>query len=199
LVHGFWTQRWQTSQALDAAVARLYAVPPHAGNWNSVPVEVDAEPYQQARAVGYWMRRYNQEGQGGSITVILMCGRAGHMSVHTPDICYRGAGFEMVGEPVQEAVAMGPAAAPAEFWTARFRQPAKTAGSELRIYWAWSHDGSWQVPRAPRLTFAGAPYLYKLYLVRETTGEPGRDELTQAFLVQLVPELHSAFFSSVAP
>src|SRR4051812_26867673 len=91
LVHGFWTQRWQSSQALDAAVGRLYSVPLETARWKGTAVEVDPEPYQQARALGYWMRRYTKDGVSGSVTVILMCGRAGHMSVHTPDICYRGA------------------------------------------------------------------------------------------------------------
>src|SRR5713226_9546608 len=81
LVHGFWTQRWHTAAALDNAVARLHAVPMSAGSWQAVNIEVDPEPYQQTRALGYWMRRYTSGSE--AITVILMCGRAGHMAVHT--------------------------------------------------------------------------------------------------------------------
>src|SRR5262245_45731930 len=98
LVHGLWTERWDSSSVVEEAAARVKDVPAKAGPWSSVDVEVEAEAYQQARALGYWMRRYTKPGFSGSISVILMCGRAGHMAVHTPDICYRGAGYEMVGE-----------------------------------------------------------------------------------------------------
>jgi len=187
LVHGFWTQRWQTSAALDGAVARLHAVPMPAGRWRALTVEVDPEPFAQARAVGYWTRRYTREGSNDSITVILMCGRAGHMAVHTPDICYRGAGYEMVGETVRHNVAFK-GGGNAQFWMAHFRQPAS---QDLAIYWAWSADGTWQAPSSPRLAFGGQPFLYKLYVVRETGP---RDQLTPEFLQQLMPELNAALF-----
>ena len=145
LVHGFWTQRWHTLEALDKAVTRLPTVPIQIGGWQGVNIEVDPEPYQQARAVGYWMRHYRKRPE--VITVILMCGQAGHMAVHTPDICYRGAGFEMVGEPARYRLA---GARPCEFWTATFRQPGKTAGPDLEIYWTWRADDRWLAPSSPR-------------------------------------------------
>src|SRR5437588_7345237 len=192
--HGLLTQRWHSSEALDTAVDRVRAVPLTAGGWQAAPLEVDAEAFQQARALGYWMRRYVNEGVPGSFTVILMCGRPGHMSVHTPDICYRGAGYEMVGEPVRENVAFGNEGSSAAFWTARFRQPTRAGGAELRIHWTWGFDGSWQAPASPRFAFRGASYLYKLYIVREMSPDGGRDELTPRFVRQLLPELDKALF-----
>ena len=194
LAHGLFTLRWQSSEALEAAVQRVHAVPLTAGGWHATPVEVDAEAFQQARARGYWMRRYTKEDAPGPITVILMCGRPGHMSVHTPDICYRGAGYEMVGEPTQENIAFGNEGSSATFWAARFRQPTRAAGAELRIYWTWSCDGSWQAPASPRFAFRGASYLYKLYIVHETPAGAGRDGSTPGFLRQLLPTLDKSLF-----
>jgi hypothetical protein len=195
LVHGFWTQRWQPSQALEAAVARLNSVSMVAGTWKATNVEVDPEPYQQARAAGYWMRRYTREGSTDAVSVILMCGRAGHMATHTPEVCYRGAGFEMVGEPHREqAVAAG--AKSAQLWSARFRQPGSSAGQDLLLRWTWSADGTWQAPDSPRLAFGGQPFLYKLYVVRETSGKGGDDRVTPDFLRELLPALDSALFPS---
>ena len=190
LVHGFWTQRWHTSAALDGAVARLHAVPMQIGSWQAANVEVDPEPYQQTRAVGYWMRRYSKGPE--AVSVILMCGRAGHMAVHTPDICYRGAGYEMIGEAAKYRLS-GPR--PFEFWTATFRHPGKAASPDLEIYWTWRGDDSWLAPSSPRLTFGGQPYLYKLYVVREKASEAGRDSVTADFLTELMPALESALFS----
>jgi hypothetical protein len=204
LVHGFWTQRWQTSTALDEACSRLEAVPNSAGTWQSSTVAVDPEPFQQAQVAGYWMRRYTQGSVPGSFTVILMCGRAGPMAVHTPDICYRGAGYEIVGVPVRETVTEAIGQPAADYWTARFHQPGKAAGHELQIFWAWSSDGSWQAPTSPRWTFAGQPYLFKLYVVREAPPwRPGLqtpaqqdDKLAVEFLRQLLPELRRSLFSA---
>jgi hypothetical protein len=191
LVHGLWTQRWQTAEALDRAVTRLYAVPMKAGDWKGTTIEVDPELYQQARAVGYWMRRYTKEGSAEAVGVILMCGRAGHMAVHTPDICYRGAGYEMVGEPTKYRM---PGPGDFEFWTATFRQ-ARAAGADLEIYWTWRAADSWLAPLSPRLTFGGQPYLYKLYLVREKTGDAPPGTVMAQFLTQWMPELEGALVS----
>src|SRR5262249_42656135 len=127
LAHGLLTQRWQSSDALDAAVQRVATVPLKAGSWEATTVEADVEAFQQARALGYWTRRYPRPGVPGSISVILMCGRPGRMSVHTPDICSPGAGYEMVSEPILAPVALGPDGSSAAFWTARFRQPTRSA------------------------------------------------------------------------
>ena len=194
LAYGVLTQRWQSSEALEDAVRRVHTVPVSAGTWRSAPLELDAEAFEQARARGYWMRSYTKDDAPGPITVILMCGRPGHMSVHTPDICYRGAGYETVGEPAQTNIALGNDGASAAFWTARFRQPTRAGGTELRIYWTWSCDGSWQAPASPRFAFRGASYLYKLYIVRETAADEGRDELTPGFVRQLLPTLDRALF-----
>src|SRR5580765_3646194 len=105
LAHGVWTQRWQPARELEEACTRLYAVPLKAGPWQGNNLEGDPDAFRQARAAGYWTRRYSKDAADAPITVILMCGRAGHMAVHTPDICYRGAGYEMLGEPVKENIA----------------------------------------------------------------------------------------------
>jgi hypothetical protein len=136
------------------------------------------------------MRRYTSGSE--AITVILMCGRAGHMAVHTPDICYRGAGYEMAGEPAKFRLA---APGAFEFWSATFRQPAKAGGPDLEIYWTWRADDSWLAPTSPRLTFGGQPYLFKLYVVREKAGEGTRDTVMADFLAQLMPALEGALFS----
>jgi hypothetical protein len=136
------------------------------------------------------MRRYVRQGGNDAVLVILMCGRAGQMAVHTPDVCYRGAGYEMAGTQSQQTLPGG-----ARFWTARFR-PATPTSPELAIHWAWSAEGRWQAPDSPRLTFAGQPYLYKLYVVREASAAPGADPVITGFLQELLPVLDEVLFST---
>jgi hypothetical protein len=122
----------------------------------------------------------------------LMCGRAGHMAVHTPDICYRGAGYEMVGEPVKRQITLPSGAA--QFWNARFRPADGGVDQDLSLWWAWNADGLWLAPSSPRLAFAGRPFLYKLYLVYGAPNTPAQDSVGPAFLQELVPALQGALF-----
>ena len=186
LVHGVWTQRWQRSPVLEAACAQMQRLPVAAGEWTSTEVSGDAQAFQQARAARYWIRRYSKSGFTGGITVILMCGRPGHMAVHTPDICYPGAGFAMIGKPTKTTVQGSQDEFKAEFWTARFRHETRGTENDLRIYWGWSAGDGWQAPNSPRWTLGGEAYLYKLYVVCETSADGEREQDLVDFLREFV-------------
>jgi hypothetical protein len=194
LVHGVATGRWQTGRALQDAAARVPLVPLTIGDWKGTERPPDHDAFAQAGARAYWMRVYKDQRTGEEITVLLMCGRAGRMGVHTPEICYGGAGYDVVGEPVHEQVETTQPAA--VFWTARFRKPGPAGDSTLLIHWAWTPDGAWQAPEKPRWAFAGEPFLYKLYLVRDVTGldEPADRATSRRFLQAFLPELRKTLF-----
>jgi hypothetical protein len=194
LVHGLWTGRWQGVQGLDCAGVRLDQVPTTLGGWQSEPLPLDPKHIAQAGLSGCWMRRYVRGLDGPAVTVLLMCGRSGPVSIHTPDICYGGAGYDMVGQPVRITAATAPQV---EFWTARFRKEGAVVPSYLRIFWAWSADGTWQAPDRPRLTFASFPVLYKLYVLRELDRpeEPLEDDPCLRFLRDALPEVGPALFN----
>jgi hypothetical protein len=165
-----------------------------AGDWKGQEVNPNHADFAQAGAVGYWVRLYRNAQTGEAVTVLLMCGPAGKMSVHTPDMCYGGAGYELVGGQAREAVS--PSRPPEEFWSARFCKPGPAGESVLRIRWAWNAGGAWHAPERPRWTFAGSPFLYKLYVVSdEEAGGDANLRLLQA----LLPELRTALFAPAAP
>ena len=164
-VHGDWSGRWNSREALVKAVARVERVPMIVGNWQAKTLETDETEFAQARAQSYWMRTYTHTRSKASLQVILMCGRAGHMSVHTPEICYQGAGFEMAGSPEVWSVEEGRRTKdegqgteknplydlrfppslprPSSFWTAQFRKQSGLSG-QLRLFWGWNARGEWQ-------------------------------------------------------
>jgi hypothetical protein len=195
VVHGVWTSRWQTSEKLAEAVARVPLVPGTVGDWHSKDVEVNPEGYAQTGALGYWMRRYKHQKTNREVTVILMCGPSGKMSVHTPNICYQGAGFVMQGDPVRWTVADGDREA--ELWTADFYKETGAADQRLRIFWSWTAAGEWIAPDNPRFEFRGQPALYKLYIVRDITLSkiPLKDDPAGELLRQLLPRMHKILFS----
>jgi hypothetical protein len=200
LVHGLWTGRWHTSHDLELAAESVHDVPLAVGDWEGKAEESDAESFQQAGAAGYWTRRYRFGDE--QVTVILMCGRPGRLSVHTPNDCYRGAGYEMVERaPVRQTVRSGKGGEAGEFWTARFQKADGATASQIRIYWAWKAAGSWQAPDQPRWVFRGNDFLYKLYVIREAADDdvgPTADP-AQTFLSQMLPALRQSLFSPPAP
>lgn len=195
-VHGMWGNRWGRPEELDTALARVALVPAAFGDWQAKDVELtpgDQRSFELAGAQRYWMRAYLHRRSQAAITVVLMCGRAGRMAVHTPEVCYRGAGYEMDGVALPVTVS-GEAGVPlGAFWTARFSKHTGVA-SDLRLYWAWTADGVWQAPSSPRWLYRGAPFLYKLYVSQDAIRSDVSTEATPEFLRQFLPQVKQALF-----
>jgi hypothetical protein len=193
LVHGLWTARWRQAPELRAMVERLERFPEKIGPWTSQAAAEDTESLRGAGAAGWRVRQFSHP-RHGSFLVILMCGRAGPMSVHRPEHCYQGAGYEMTSPPAKGELPARPGAAAAEYWASRFVRQEETRTVRLRIFWTWFDGRTWQAPASPRFRFAGLPALSKLYVIREVTlaNELLEEEEVKDFLGQLLPELSKA-------
>src|SRR5437867_4487282 len=120
LLHGLCSERWESSAALEEAAQRLQEVPGDFGEWQSRQEVSEAEDFDLAGARGYWTRTYINKRSKEGVRVILMCGRAGRMSVHTPQVCYRGAGYEMPEDAIRQVIATAGERGAGTFWTATF-------------------------------------------------------------------------------
>ncbi|MGH7227140.1 MAG: exosortase-associated EpsI family protein, partial [Gemmataceae bacterium] len=80
-LQGNWTQRWNKSGVLEAAAQRLRDAPENLGTWKAEPMAFDAQALADAGAQGSWLRRYTDSRSGAAVTIILLCGRSGKMSV----------------------------------------------------------------------------------------------------------------------
>src|SRR5262245_10801512 len=156
--YGLLTDRWGPSPDRQAAAAKLAGLPAVVGGWEGRPVELNARMLAAADVTGHVARRYVHRGTGQEIMLLILCGRPGPVAVHTPDVCYQGAGYSP-GPPEKRAAAGG------TFWTAQFARTTAPPDA-LRIYWAWSDGGAWTAADNPRVAFARSPALYKLYAVR---------------------------------
>jgi hypothetical protein len=197
LVHGQWTQRWTPSSAVETAAARLGRVPMNIGDWRGRSLELNREQLAIAEVAGHVARCYENRPGRAAVTILLVCGRPGPIAVHTPDICYAGAGYEPLGLPVRQTLSVGPSGTPAAFRHAVFAKSNAAVPTYLRILWGWTADGTWDAPDNPRLVFAPHRALYKLYLIRtmDTAEEPIEDDPSLAFLETLLPELKRALFA----
>jgi hypothetical protein len=196
LLDGTWANRWGPSPKLTALAARLDTVPMEIGGWKGTAGE-ELSPGERAMAgaVACLHRRYTNATRGVTVSVLLLGGLPGKIATHTPDVCYRGAGYQL--ESLTDyAYTYGPEQRKAEFKTA-VASRGGTNPSALRIFWSWKASGAWKAPNEARWEFGPARTLSKLYVIREisgTTVAPESDPCND-FLAVLLPELDRCVFS----
>ena len=185
LVHALWTDRWGPPPRRNEAAARLAHLPLRVGDWDGQWAPVDPEKFpQEIYGVGV-EGRFVHADSGNLVTVYLTVGRPGPLTVHTPEICYGGGGFAMVGaEGRQEA-------GQAVFSHAVFSKTDTPAPQHMRVLWSWRSGGAWKAYASPRLELARHGLIHKLYLVRTilSPGDPLADDPIVSFIDLLMPEL----------
>ena len=195
VIDGLWMHRWTAAHELNAASARLTKVPMTLGDWEGSAQELNPRELAIAEASGYLRRRYVNRRTGSTVTLLILCGHAGPLSVHLPDTCYSGAGFEETGERSKYREAGPP---PAEFWVYRFQKRDAAVPEQLRLFCSWAAAGGWRAADAPRAEFAHLPFLYKMYILRPLSraDEPLTDDSAVDFIHVLLPELEKSLFPS---
>ena len=187
---GYWGGRWTTNEQLATAAAKLERLPLTCGDWQGERQEIDAKVLERAGFSGYALRQYKNQ-RGDIVTVLLACGRAGPLSVHTPEVCYGGQGYAVSGSAKQWTPAEEENAPAAAFWKAVFARPNPTSPEQLQVLWSWNKNGVWMASDHPRWTFAGTPVLYKLYVTQTFVPhkEGAEGEACQEFLREFLPEI----------
>jgi hypothetical protein len=195
-VQGWWTDRWLASPQLGEACERLKGVPLVIGDWDGQDIPINPRDLEQAHVHGYLSRRYTNRRDGTEVLAVMLCGRSGPLSLHTPDVCYRGAGFEPLAAPVRQQVRWNGGQAPAELLTAVFQKQEPSRTANLRVYWSWSAAGPWETPEDPRVAYGSRPALYKLYVEHQMAfeGDLGDEDPAIRFLGSFLPELQRSLF-----
>ena len=184
------------TEQLESAAARVAAAPRTVGDWQARDEATDDAVFEQIGARGYWTRTYVNQKTKESVLVILMCGRPGKMAVHTPEICYSGAGYDLSDQPTTVAIADGAAGESDDFWNAQFTKKGPRT-THLRLCWAWNAQGTWEASPSPRWQFRGEPFLYKLYVSRDVSSQSGlaiQADPVADFLRQFLPPLRATLF-----
>jgi hypothetical protein len=193
---GLWNGRWGTSQSVQQAVSRLDRARlwPTGPDWDVQEKSLSAREAGIAELDGHISRQYFHRRKGTMISVLLACGRAGPISVHTPEVCYLGAGYTRVGAAKSYE---GTADLPFQFQVCDFRKTNVATPTLLRVFLSWGFKGEWSAPANPRLSFAGRPYLYKLYVVRgmSKANEPIDQDPATELIKDLMPQLLEALFT----
>ncbi len=192
---GIRPDRTSASAEVQSAKLRLGHVAPSSGRWRSQELAIDRRELDGAEIDGCLLRRYSRD-DGRAVTAMLVCGRPGPIAVHTPDVCYAGAGFRMEQPATHFVVDLGDRSETADFWSATFSKPGVLLPVRYQILWSWSSSLAWKAEDNPRLAFASSPVLFKLYLIRELpSNDPGGvDGSTVDFLLGFLPTIREAVF-----
>ena len=200
VVQGTLTHRWQTSARSNGPETRLANIPLQIGEWDGQDNTLSDQERTAAGVTHYLLRNYTNRATGEVVSVTLMAGPTGPIAVHPPTACYTGLGYKQVGTTRAHRCLTSTAGekSPSHlFQTAHFVSPKLANAYEPRIYWAWTTDGVWQTPESPRLTFAGAPLLFKLYVAHQsdTAPKPRESTSSERFLEQLLPAIAAQVFA----
>jgi len=198
VIHGLIIDRWGSSEDLSRAVASLQKVPAEFGNWESQESTISERELEVGEIDGYLSRIYTNRADGSRVSMMIVCGRPGPISVHTPDICFKGAGFQIVKQPERHHIASTPESSETgDAFFADFTKPVNAAAQNLRVFWTWSDGSQFFAPDSPRLAFAGNRFLYKIYLTRtiERVGDPPETDQCVSFFRLAMPVLQRSLFS----
>ncbi len=208
VIHGLIIDRWGSSGDLGRAVASLQQIPNEFGDWKSQEPTTSAREPISARELevgeidGYLARIYTNPANGSTVNLMIVCGRPGPISVHTPDICFKGAGFEIVKQYQRHQIASTQDnSETAEAFFADFTKPVNAAEQNLRVFWMWSDGRQFFAPDNPRIAFADKDFLYKIYLTRaiERVGDPPETDQCVSFFKLAMPILQRSLFSEQKP
>jgi hypothetical protein len=198
---GLWTDRWRPSREAREALDRLPRIPMRVGPWRGRDVEAPGGAhYARAGIAAHLARSYSDAESGATVDVLLVCGRPGPITAHTPQTCLGEAGYEETAPPVGVALPAG-VAGPATFRRAEFTRLEAGAPETRRVYWAWrAADGTaWDAPAGdgPRVAFALHGALYKLYASRLLSPADTLldEDPCEGFLRLFLPELERALFA----
>ena len=185
-----------SNQQLLQAARAIDSLPDTFGDWLTEPLLMTDDEIRQTGTKSYYNRAVRRRSGGAAGSVMVMCGQTRELSVHPPTVCFEGVGLVLSGEA--RAVRLPASVLGGEegsLMAAHFVPGAGVSKLPIFVYWGWSRDGRrWEAPDVPRLNFLGAPFLYKLYVVRDDRGRvvSEQGELCDQILRDFLPELHAA-------
>ncbi|MBX9788395.1 MAG: EpsI family protein [Pirellulales bacterium] len=201
---GFMSDRWgrHDSAAVARAVEALKRVPTTIGEWEGTDIAPSAENTKQlqiAKVAGVVQRDYKHRKTGVVVSIYLATGRSQNICVHTPDKCYKAAGFKQE-ETAPHTLVYGDKKE-ATFNVGKFRRDNEDGILFLRIFWGWNGGDKWIAPTGRKYALNWYPALFKLYAIRQISNQDQNlaEDPINDFLRQFLPVVDPILFPSSAP
>jgi hypothetical protein len=189
-IQGHMSRRWGRDREFQVLANRLRELPTEIGSWrmtSSRPLPAAAEAVLEC--AGYVSRQYENRKTREMVTMAVLLGPAGPISVHTPDVCYSSGEYAVIGSPTRIPFGGGDGSHD-ELWSTSLRSTSLASGN-LRVYYGWSTGGPWSAPNDARFAFAGQPHLYKIQVAGRLLSPVDDDapDECRGFLKECLPVL----------
>jgi len=192
-IHGQMSNRWGPHADSREAARRLAdPLPERVGNWVlRRETELEEGVVKLLHCPSYISRVYEHNSTGDVVSVAVLLGPPGPISVHTPEICYSGHDYS-VEATRRRATLTDSSGEQHTFWEVGLKANRREDG-KLKVLYGWGVGGPFQAAESPRFGFGGVTHLYKVQLAAlDVSGKedfnPSEDFL-KSFLPQLTPRL----------
>lgn len=200
------SHRWIPNVAVREAANRLPEIPKDIGNWTSEDVALSEVEQKMGGIAGYIQRTYRDRSTGTEVSLLLVAGESGPISLHPPTVCFSGRGYHVVRQPGVLTVPTSNSAVDDGgnhvFSQADFANSAIDDVALIRVCWGWSAGRKWESPTSPRMYFASQPFLYKLYVSEKwiPNGDVHQDAgAASRFLKEAVPVINKHLAHAAGP
>ncbi len=198
VVSGRLNLRWGTSNAMQAAVESLESFPTEIGDWVLEDrFELEPRAVEMLECEAYVNGPFVNRKTGERVLVSLIVGPYGPMSVHTPEVCYTLAGYDMNAKVKKLVIGRAEDETAQEFKSAVFE--VKDSGAlPKHVYFAWFHKGRWMAPDWPRFGLGGNPALHKIQVATDydDVGKEDEEHPCREFLEAFLPVWQEALGDS---
>lgn len=195
--------------ALQCAYLLHSDIPMQIGDWVGEDLPVDERTLKTAGADGYVNRVYTNSKTDQRVAVWFIVGHFRQVSRHTPNFCYKNAGFDQFEKQIPFKFEV-PELPTSEFATTKFHKQVNGADAYQRVFWAWwkpeplepgqsasDVNIAWTAPDDPRLRFGFCRALYKLYFTADATRDETPDESDCIqFAQEFLPVVHECLRES---
>ncbi len=188
-LQGRMTSGWGADGQLAAAGKRLDApLGEHIGNWRLLhKSEFPADVVRMLQCPAHVSRTYIHQQTGDTVSVDVIVGPPGPISVHTPEICYSSQDFVISSERTPITVA-DRTNGEHTLWQVSL-EPREGSAPPQRVLYAWGNGTAWTATGDPRFAHAGEPYLYKIQLAGPPADEAAEFDPCHDFLQSFLPEV----------
>ncbi len=163
---GRWHAKENTESALDPQIARI------AGSTDSL------------------IRTYVDKQTGVSVVVLILYGRAGPVTAHTPEVCYTSQGYDQLETFDFDMPGQTPGSA--RFRSLLFTKKGGREGTQQEVFYAFRNEGRWApVVQGTWKTLEANPPVFKIMVQRRLAEQERRNvnNPTVLFLSEMLPVL----------
>jgi hypothetical protein len=160
--------------------------------WKGHDAAMDPRIVRGSGSTDIVTRRYVNQRTGVSLDVVVLYGPTSDMFIHTPELCYPAAGFEILPGTVERPIAVEGAG------TVPFRSLAFVKGEggladTQEVYYSLFYDGRWTTQSTSPKASQRIPGMYKVQLSRRISSRERRDldNPCEPFLASLVGEIEA--------